>query len=411
MAEMEHPRVVLAAPVWSLNGPNIFSATLARGLGERNIPAHIVLTRPDWYDPKPLPRPVGVQVQTLPVPRFASLRMRWKIMRRYLEEQSPCIYIPNHDFGHSCIGPRLPASVAVVGIAHSDDPQHYEHVRGLGRYWNAVVAVSSTIAEGILETNPELAPRLSVIPYGVASADALPLRPDAPGQPLRVVYAGRLDQPQKRVLDLALIAKAAADLGVPLHLRIAGSGPAQSRLHAGLLAIGPRVRFEFLGTLGREALMRELAESDVFLLVSEFEGLPLGVLEAMGQGCIPVVSDVRSGVRELIENGGNGFRVAVGDIGGFASRLQQLAGDPKLRKRLSEAAYISLKAGPSREAHMVESYVQLFSQVLADVRTGAFRRPAGRIEPPPGIPWPERLPGPIQRAGHYVKGFAAERRS
>jgi hypothetical protein len=81
-----HPTVVLAAPAWSLNGPNVFSRNLARGLIARQIPARIVLTRPDWLDSKPLPLPSDVPVEVLPAHPFLSLRARWKAMIAYLEE-------------------------------------------------------------------------------------------------------------------------------------------------------------------------------------------------------------------------------------------------------------------------------------------------------------------------------------
>lgn len=391
--------VVLATPAWSLNGPNVFSASLVRGLKVRNIPAHIVLTRPDCVDRKPLPVPPDVPIEKLPVNRFMSFRARCRVMLRYLEERSPCIYIPNYDVGHSCISPHLSPSIAIVGIVHSDDSRHYEHVARLGGYWNAVVAVSSAIADETRRIAPALAPRLSVIPYGIGVARAFPERSSGT-RPLRVVYAGRLDQPQKRVFDFVEIVRAVGELGVPIHLTIVGGGPAEAQLRARL---GTRQSLEFLGTLESEALARVLAGQDVFLLTSAFEGLPIGVLEAMGQGCIPVVSDVRSGIPELIEDRVNGFRVPIGDIRGFAMRLAELHKNGSMRRRMAQAALAKAGSGCYRLDHMVESYAALFETVLDAARRGAFRRPAGKIQPPPNLPWPERLPGVLQRWGHGVK--------
>ena len=138
--------VILAAPKWGLNGPNVFSANLARALNALGMAAHIVLTRPDWVDTKPLPKPGDIPFRTLPVRPFMSFRNRCAAMIRYLEQHSPCVYIPNHDFGHSCISPQLSNRIVAVGILHSDDPQHYEHAVRLGGYWNRTVAVSAAIA-------------------------------------------------------------------------------------------------------------------------------------------------------------------------------------------------------------------------------------------------------------------------
>jgi glycosyltransferase involved in cell wall biosynthesis len=301
--------------------------------------------------------------------------------------------------------------VAIVGIVHSDDPQHYEHVARLGKYWNAIVAVSPAIADETVKIAPSCSSRLAVIPYGVAPAANLPDRPSA--GPLRVVYAGRLDQPQKRVLDLAAIVKAAQDLGVPLRLTIAGGGPAEAQLRSRCATAG--VCVEFLGTLGGEALTSVLAQQDVFLLTSGFEGLPISVLEAMGQGCIPVVRDLRSGIPELVVDGLNGFRIAGGPLPGqpsgpeshdaqrFAKRLAELHANPGMRRQMSEAAYHTIRSGCYRLDSMVQSYVELFETVVDAAQSGAFRRPKGRIQPPPNLPWQEYLARPLQRAGHFGK--------
>src|SRR5580700_8434659 len=154
------PTIVLATPAWSLNGPNVFSANLVRGLRARRIQAHIVLTRPDWQDAKPLPMPPDIPFETLAVNRFMSFSARRRVMIRYLESQGPCVYIPNYDVGHSCISPKLSDRIAIAGIVHSDDPQHYDHVARLGAYWNAVVAVSPAIACEILKIAPALASQI-----------------------------------------------------------------------------------------------------------------------------------------------------------------------------------------------------------------------------------------------------------
>jgi glycosyltransferase involved in cell wall biosynthesis len=200
------------------------------------------------------------------------------------------------------------------------------------------------------------------------------------------------------VLDLPAILQAATELRVPVQLTIAGSGPEERRLRA----LCPSV--QFLGTLESAALAEVLAQQDVFVLPSAFEGLPISLMEAMAQGCIPVVSDLRSGIPELVQDGVNGFRVPVGDIRGFANRLRELHQDGNLRRQAAEAA--RSKAGCYCMDHMIESYAALFQKVLEK----PFHRPRGPIEPPPAWPWPERLPGVLQSWGHRVRQRTGARR-
>jgi glycosyltransferase involved in cell wall biosynthesis len=247
-----------------------------------------------------------------------------------------------------------------------------------------------------------------VIPYGVAFAAEFPTRLRRKGHTLRIIYAGRLDVRQKRVLDLADIIKAAADRGIGIRLTVAGSGPAETQLRSKCESTGIKEQVTFVGTLEAPDLTEMLADQDAVLLVSDFEGLPLIVLEAMGQGCIPIVSDIRSGVWEVIHNGRNGFRVPVGDIRGFSDRLAELHEDPTRRRLMAEAAYDTIRSGRYRRDTMVDSYVDLFRRVITDAERGTFKRPAGRIEPPLYLPWQEYLAEPIQRVGHQGKRLLAK---
>ena len=93
--------VIVASPIWSLNGVNVFSANLVRGLQERGISARILLTQPNKHDSKPMKLPSDIPVDKLPVEDNDIYSVRWSAMIRYLEECAPCIYIPNYDFEHS----------------------------------------------------------------------------------------------------------------------------------------------------------------------------------------------------------------------------------------------------------------------------------------------------------------------
>jgi glycosyltransferase involved in cell wall biosynthesis len=367
--------------------------------------AHILITRPDWEDVKPLAAPDGVVIRTLPAPRFSPLPARWKAMLRYLRGHAPCIYVPNYDFGHSCISPKLPPEVAVVGVVHSDDPQHYEHAARLGAYWNAIVAVSPQIKDRLRQLAPSLAPRTHFIPYGVELPPEMPNRPGASAEPLRVIYAGRLDEPQKRVLDLPAIIRECGDRGVPVLLRIAGSGPASAALQARCYELGVQDRVQMLGTLDAKSLSRAFSEHDAILLTSAYEGLPIAVLEGMAHGCIPVVAEVNSGIDGLVMEGHNGYRRPVGDIAGFARVLAKLQAEPALRVRLAENARATILSGGYRVEDMADRYVELFSHVFGEVSRGSFDRPSGEIPPPPGWPRQEYLPGIVQAAGHYTNSF------
>lgn len=378
--------VVVAATAWTVNGVNVFSANLVRGLCRSGQMAHVLLTEQATRLVKTneayLPRPTDVTFHALPVTDADGWGAHWGAMVRWLEESAPCVYIPNSDWRHSCVCPLLSDQVVVVGVVHSDDPLHYDHVQRLGRYWNVIVAVSNTVAQRTAELCPELAERIVTIPIGVRIPPKRPARKrriDA----LRVIYHGILKQHQKRVLDLPAIVQQALDLGVPVTLSIAGAGPDEAELRNACAALVERGAIRFLGVVSPDDIGPLLERHDAYLLPSEFEGMPNALIEAMGRGCVPVVSRTASGISELIRDGDNGFMTAIGDCSAVAKCLQALWNDPRRREYMSIRAFATVAAGGFRVEDMIAAYRRVFEQAWERVRTGAFVRPRGPLSPPP----------------------------
>lgn len=373
-------KVILSTPSWHLSGVNVFSANLIRELRNHGIPAHILWTRPNFKNTMEMPFPSDIPTETLPV-KDGLWESHWKAMIDYLEEQAPCIYIPNYDWGHSCVCPKLSNKIGIVGIVHSDDPDHYEHVSRLGRYWNSIVAVSKLIADKTVEFDPTFSRKLATIPYGVYIPDTLPARPLDSNVPLKIVYAGRLLQHQKRIFDIPKIAEALFDLRVPFELTLIGKGPDEKRLTSELEHLIKQNVIRLTGALSNEETVKILEQNDVFLLTSDFEGTPVALVEAMGRGCVPVVTDIRSGVPELIDDGINGYRLPIGDIRLFAERLSLLQQDTNLRREMSLKAYATVSNGEYRIQNMTKRYIALFQSVMQEVDGGTYRRPYGEINP------------------------------
>jgi glycosyltransferase involved in cell wall biosynthesis len=80
-----------------------------------------------------------------------------------------------------------------------------------------------------------------------------------------------------------------------------------------------------------------LAASDIFVLPSHFEGLPMSVIEAMLCGLPVVATDIR-GPREQVVAGETGFLVPPASVAPLAAALRRLAGDASLRQRMGAAS-------------------------------------------------------------------------
>lgn len=79
-----------------------------------------------------------------------------------------------------------------------------------------------------------------------------------------------------------------------------------------------------------------LAASDVFILISRWEGLPLTILEAMRAGLPVIASDV-GGVAEAVQDGETGYLIKRDATGLLVERLGLLLADAEMRRRMGEA--------------------------------------------------------------------------
>ncbi|MGB3409670.1 MAG: glycosyltransferase [Microthrixaceae bacterium] len=153
---------------------------------------------------------------------------------------------------------------------------------------------------------------------------------------LRVLSIGRLHW--KKGFDDSLKAISSLNAGqVDIEYRIAGEGVEREKLSFLIDEYGLGGRATLLGTCTQDQIREQLTWADVLLLPSLSEGISNAVLEAMSSG-LPVISTNCGGMREVIDDGIDGYLVEVGDIEAMAERLSILGSDPDLRGRLGAAA-------------------------------------------------------------------------
>jgi glycosyltransferase involved in cell wall biosynthesis len=380
-------KVVVGAGYWNLSGVHVFCVHLVRGLRKLGVDARLLLTEQDTWlvslPPDPLDVPTDVPVDLLPVEHKGTWADHWANLIEYLEKLGPCVYLPNVDFRHSCVSPKLSSAISVVGILQGDDPVHYEHVERLGKYWDAVVCVSDELAERTLKMDPSLKSRLHTIPNAVPVPAACPPRHSKPGDPLKVIYHGVLNTYQKQILDVPKILTELERLGTPVQFTVAGRGPQEQELLEQAKTFLDNGSMRFLGLVQNAQIEELLREQDVYINTSKFEGMPHAMLEAMGAGCVPVVTDIKSGVPEVIRQGANGYRVPIGGVKEFAERLTQLQRDVELRRKLALEAHQTVLHSQFNLEAMVKTYAALFDKVYRDAQKGKFVRPSGPVLPPP----------------------------
>jgi glycosyltransferase involved in cell wall biosynthesis len=169
-----------------------------------------------------------------------------------------------------------------------------------------------------------------------------------------------------------LLIRALADLpGATLVL--VGDGPERGSLQALAAQLGVSGRLVITGW--KADARRCLPAFDVFALPSRWEGMPLGILEAMHAGLPVVAGDVGS-VAEAVRDGDTGYVVAPDDLAGLTDRLRRLLDDRTLRRSMGERGRVV--AGEEFTAvAMARRYERIYERVLAGRRRGLSAAPQG----------------------------------
>lgn len=159
----------------------------------------------------------------------------------------------------------------------------------------------------------------------------------------RILFVGRLAAVKGLPVLFDALVRLAPDFP-DLAVTLIGDGPERQGLEGEAAALGLAGMVEFAGYQGQSGVAAALAESDLLVLPSFAEGLPVVLMEALAAG-LPVVTTRIAGVAELVEDGISGFLVPPGDAAALAEKLAILLADPALRAAMGKAGRARVRAG------------------------------------------------------------------
>jgi glycosyltransferase involved in cell wall biosynthesis len=188
---------------------------------------------------------------------------------------------------------------------------------------------------------------------------------NAKGQLPVVMMVARFAPPKEH----AMLLDAATRINAPFRIQFAGTGPTMAEVQAKAAQMSTPHRVEFLGD--RSDIVELLRRASIFALPTNWEGLPISILEAMRAG-LPVVATNVGGVSESVVDGENGILVGRGDTGAFARALERLLTNTELRDRMARASRRIFEQRFTAE--------QMFRKTFAIYRQ-AVSGPVGEYEP------------------------------
>lgn len=229
---------------------------------------------------------------------------------------------------------RLAGARTVFHLHDGSFPAWYEArsplvsriVRGMLRRSDRVVVLTPTWAKWVEGIEPQA--RTVVVGNPVSLPDGVSAR--TPG---RMLFLGRLWQ-EKGIFDLLEAAALLKDAVPHLMLVCAGDGD-QDIVRAKAASLGIAERLVLPGWIEGSQKAALLSEAAVFVLPSYFEGLPMGVLEAMAYA-VPVVATEVGGMRDAVGSEA-GLLVPAGDVTALSAALGRVLGDAELQARMGGA--------------------------------------------------------------------------
>jgi glycosyltransferase involved in cell wall biosynthesis len=214
--------------------------------------------------------------------------------------------------------------------------------RWLAKRTDALVAVSPEVRDELVRLGVAPAEKFTVIRVGIelgvrvadldGRAETRRLLGIADGS-FTVGWVGRMTG-VKRTSDVLLAFKRLRERGVDAVLCMIGDGPERGRLERRAHELGIMKRTLFLGY--QEHVAPYYAALDAMILPSGNEGTPVSAIEALAAGR-PVVATRVGGLPDVVREGKDGFLVSPGAVDELADRLERLAADEGLRRRMGEA--------------------------------------------------------------------------
>ena len=267
--------------------------------GSSRTHLHHALTRLSMMSDK-IDTITNLDYKVLPEKKF-----RMSFWKNILDNDK-CIIFPNEceEIWSNCAElVKMGKKIKIGSVIHTDNPYVYQIIKQYHHLFKRCIAVSNDILKNLQVTIP-VDKRIMVIPYGIDCKDVFPIIKI--NNKLVITYVGRLYDPHKGIFLLPDIISQLVKHDFDIKVNVIGSGPDKPELVGLIQKLELENLFIFHGQLSQEKVYEVLERSHIFLQPSYREGISISLLEAMGRGCIPVVTPV-SGTKDAILHGFNGF--------------------------------------------------------------------------------------------------------
>ena len=342
-----------------IGGGNLYLPGLIKGLVQNGHEVHLVVKGTPNVKVLDLINVSGAIMHNKPWKKKGLVTDLAPVLAEWVNQLNPDIYLisGSYDIGWLAL-PFIDPKIATFATAHSNTDNYYSPVKHYKDFITIAIGVSDEICKNFSKVSNIEKEKIEWIPYGIKPSTSVQERID--DETLHIIFAGRLEEYQKRISDVKEIIKKLAVSDIKFHFQIIGDGSEYLNIKNDLSAEIAKGNIEMLGWVSGDKVLEAFKNSDVFILTSSSEGFSISLIEAMANGCCPVVTDIPSGSIQLIESNKNGFLIPIGDIEKFVERLVYLYGNKTDLLRIRKAAWeVGKKFSVER---MVDAYIKCFKK-------------------------------------------------
>ena len=298
-------------------------------------------------------------ISGLGVDGWDSIRCIRKKLAKHSDLFPDSVAVCHNMWGLQFLAELIPAKRR-IGILHSDWTTLRPFLQSQKELLDGVLCVSNTLMELVAECLPELSKdnRIQLIPYPIDGVPIMPNRMSLVKRPVIIGWIGRMQEEQKRVDRLPSLLKAFDDAQIDYRFELHGDGPMQEWLEKQL----PADRTVFHGRKSGDDYYSTLSKWDFITSVSDYEGLPISMLEALSAGVLPLYPTIGSGGDEYAEKLSSNFVWEAFQFEQAASKLNLLLKQPEATLHQSRLNAENLTA-----RHSESEYFRIFDSFTKQI--------------------------------------------
>lgn len=306
-----------------LGGIETWSFTVARGLIEHGSKVKILSTDTDEAPPTDL---TDIMINT-----NASYEDYSGTIKRLVDimvANLPCAVIINKQtqalYAAYIVKRYYPNHIKLISVIHNDNIAYYRRQNALIDYVDAVACVSIDIRERFIKEfgldEAKIFYKESAVDYDPFFIKEFSLDKT---KPICIGFAARIEKIQKRADLLLHLIQGLEERNINYCLSIAGIGSYYPVIEKYVIEKQLQDRVHLLGQVSRNNMNAFWKAQDIFISLSDYEGVGLSMLEAMSYGVVPIETRV-AGAEEFITPGKNGYICDRGDVAQMLQYIENL---------------------------------------------------------------------------------------